>query len=471
MSDIDDRKLTGEEKRNAESVTNGAENYDGITEEHTEPSNNDTNTTGVELYPEVAAVLGIEEHGKDGKIRRSVLSNGNSTAAFVTDGQLYPEVAAVLGIEECGGDGKINRSVMLDAHIGMDGTLLSDSLHRSTGKAAHVSATEGSQEVDENDNDGNSLRNYDTTSDSPPPRGLSLSSSISHVSSVRAVPLDREQSTMPDQIADFREPPMTQAVPVPMEDQPEPCTKGVMYHTPQPLSNHVVTRLFEMGYTKGLIQTLNELKACRPIRFWLVDNSGSMLSPGGCEIRGVSCQEPYVAKCTRWAELKGTVAWHADLAGVLENHTVFRLVNAPENLPNAQEFAVADRAADILTAESVERANCIMKSVTPRGFTPLAAHVKRIRESMLAIRKTLENRCQQAVVVIATDGLPTDDAGESTDDAKDMFENALKSLQSLPVWLVIRLCTGDPDVMGYYNGLDQKVCGVDITFWMFKCLG
>ena len=463
MSNPEDRKLTSEEKRNAESASR-AEDSIVADEEHTDTSNH--SAAGGDLPPEVAAVLGIEEYGEEGqKLKRSVMADDSYSAGDAAGGgDLYPEVAAVLGIEEFG-DEKLKRSVMLDAAIETDATFLPDSVQRSTEKGAHETANGGLEEVKDEDT---SNTFYDNGSDTPPPRGSSLSSDISHVSSVRAVPMhrdeSREQSTIPEQISDFREAPMAQAVPVPMEDQPESCTTGVLYHKVQPLGNHVIKQLSDMGYTGGLIQTLNEVKACRTIRFWLVDNSGSMLSPGGCEIRGASGQEPYEAKCTRWAELKGTLVWHAGLAGVLECHTVFRLINAPENVPNAQEFAVADQAADMLTAESVKQANCIMNRVTPRGFTPLTAHVKRVHESILAIRKTLENRCQQAVVVIATDGLPTDEDGDSTDEAKNMFEKALKSLQPLPVWLVFRLCTDDPDVMAYYNGIDQKVRKIVISF-------
>jgi hypothetical protein len=40
---------------------------------------------------------------------------------------------------------------------------------------------------------------------------------------------------------------------------------------------------------------------------------------------------------------------------------------------------------------------------------------------------------------------------------KNMFSNALKKLEGLPVWVVIRLCTDDDDVVDYYNNLDEQL--------------
>jgi hypothetical protein len=61
------------------------------------------------------------------------------------------------------------------------------------------------------------------------------------------------------------------------------------------------------------------------------------------------------------------------------------------------------------------------------------------------------------VVVIATDGLPTNELGESTELVKQEFLQALRSLQQLPCWVVIRLCTNDTKVVDYYNQLDSKL--------------
>lgn len=254
--------------------------------------------------------------------------------------------------------------------------------------------------------------------------------------------------------------PMAQAVPVPASDQPDQSTSGVLYHRTKPLEKHQIAQLRALGYSEGLIDGLNELKECMPLRFWLVDNSGSMLQNDGLELRGHGGQaQPFIVECTRWVELQGTVEWHASLAGVLGTHTVFRLLNAPEHMvPAVHEFVVADPSNPTQSArESVARAKDVMTKVVPKGFTPLSEHLQRISDSIKSIEHTLRSRSQQAVIVIATDGTPTDSLGDSTESAREEFRRMLKAMQNLPLWVVIRLCTDDPEVMSYYNSLDQQV--------------
>lgn len=54
---------------------------------------------------------------------------------------------------------------------------------------------------------------------------------------------------------------------------------------------------------------------------------------------------------------------------------------------------------------------------------------------------------QKAVVVIATDG-------ESSDGN---IADAMRPLQSLPVWVVVRLCTDDDKVVDYWNNIDAQL--------------
>lgn len=63
----------------------------------------------------------------------------------------------------------------------------------------------------------------------------------------------------------------------------------------------------------------------------------------------------------------------------------------------------------------------------------------------------------EAVVILATDGLPTSPSGESSECVSEKFVQALRQLQSLPVWIVVRLCTDDQEVVDFYNSLHQAL--------------
>lgn len=50
--------------------------------------------------------------------------------------------------------------------------------------------------------------------------------------------------------------------------------------------------------------------------------------------------------------------------------------------------------------------------------------------------------------------MPTDAKGDESDEVRSEFVHALKRMEDLPVWLVIRLCTDEPKVCAFYNQLD-----------------
>lgn len=60
------------------------------------------------------------------------------------------------------------------------------------------------------------------------------------------------------------------------------------------------------------------------------------------------------------------------------------------------------------------------------------------------------------MVVIATDGLPTDENGDTSGPASVQFVEAVKRLQRLPVWLVVRLCTDMYAEQIFYKSLDSN---------------
>jgi len=59
-------------------------------------------------------------------------------------------------------------------------------------------------------------------------------------------------------------------------------------------------------------------------------------------------------------------------------------------------------------------------------------------------------------VVLATQGLPTNEKGEGGPSVIQHFVQTLRSLEGLPVWVVVRLCTDDEQVFDFYNSLDSQ---------------
>lgn len=71
-----------------------------------------------------------------------------------------------------------------------------------------------------------------------------------------------------------------------------------------------------------------------------------------------------------------------------------------------------------------------------RQGTPLCRHIREVIQEIKLIEPTLRANGQKACIIIATDG-------ESSDGN---IAEAMKPLEQLPVWVVIRLCTSDDKV-------------------------
>ena len=189
----------------------------------------------------------------------------------------------------------------------------------------------------------------------------------------------------------------------------------------------------------GLAQQAVASGAYFPIRHWIVDNSGSMSAGDGNLLGKDAAGASKIVSGTRWQEISADIAIVADMSHDIGARTEFLPLNGairPLTIQGTNEGDVAKVTKGLATLE-------------PRaGYTtPLAAATARIYLSILPKVQTLMKNQQQVCVVIATDGKPTDTG----------FQEALKQLQTLPVWVVIRLCTDDEEVVDFYNGLDAKL--------------
>jgi len=133
-----------------------------------------------------------------------------------------------------------------------------------------------------------------------------------------------------------------------------------------------------------------------------------------------------------------------------------QFLNNPGVRAGGQQFSIAEYSLDNVQDEQYT-ARTIMNKTSPEGFTPLRNRITELYDAILPIANVLKNTGQKAVIVIATDGKPTDENGYSTDFVTDMFVQALRQLLELPVWVVIRLCTDEEDVVSFYNTLDDDL--------------
>ena len=80
-----------------------------------------------------------------------------------------------------------------------------------------------------------------------------------------------------------------------------------------------------------------------------------------------------------------------------------------------------------------------------------------IRANVIAMKDDLSKLGQKVVIVLATDGLPSNEQGVSSSHTRMEFQNALRSLEGLPIWIVVRLCTDEDQVVEFYNNLDSEL--------------
>jgi hypothetical protein len=205
--------------------------------------------------------------------------------------------------------------------------------------------------------------------------------------------------------------------------------------------------------------------------YWIVDNSGSMLTldavrvvQSNDDLLDVGSSRPpqqplpshaapkmNVVTCSRWNELEHTILSHAAFAGILQTSTTFRFLNHPKHTKGMpHEFTIR-------TEQDYAMAKTTMSMTQPEGITPLIDHIMALYDEILAMTDDLRQKGHKVVVVIATDGLPSDEYGESSPQMQEEFANALKKLQLLPVWIVIRLCTKDRRILNFYRKLDKKL--------------
>ena len=140
--------------------------------------------------------------------------------------------------------------------------------------------------------------------------------------------------------------------------------------------------------------------------------------------------------CSRWSELTEALKFHANIS---------RAACAPS------EFRLLNGAQPILVGNNDENDQGRFQSLlaifenSPNGGTPLCHHIRQVIEKIRSMEQHLRASGQKACVIIATDG-------ESSDGD---IATAMRPMQALPVWVVVRLCTDDEKIVNYWNNIDR----------------
>lgn len=159
---------------------------------------------------------------------------------------------------------------------------------------------------------------------------------------------------------------------------------------------------------------------------------------------------------TRWEELQDAVVYHAQISAILHSPSIFTLLNDPGEKAGSQQFSVAMHKHSNVDNE-VRQARTLMQRTKPTGVTPLTPHIYKIQQTVQRIAPRLRREGKRIAVILATDGLPTDAEGYDGEEVREEFVHALRALEGLPLWLVIRLCTDEAEVTEFYNDLDAKL--------------
>jgi len=223
------------------------------------------------------------------------------------------------------------------------------------------------------------------------------------------------------------------------------------------LPNHVVQALLEQGFTRGLAEALHRNNIAFSLRIWIVDNSGSMAERDGQRLVASSTRRRSLTQqsCSRWRELQDTVEYHVQMAALLQAPTQFRLLNDPGRLSGPQYLQVGE-SIDRMD-EDLARTLSTIHNTSPGGVTPLIGHLQAIRKQIQELEPSLRQTGAKVVIVLATDGIPTDERGHTSGQLQRDFAQALRDLQDLPVWIVVRLCTNDDQVVHFWNRIDKDL--------------
>ena len=216
------------------------------------------------------------------------------------------------------------------------------------------------------------------------------------------------------------------------------------------MDSNQIQFLQKQGFPSGMIRSFPSQKPAFPLRVWIVDNSLYMNVRDAHIIRG-NYQN---FDATRWEELQDCVAYHANFAAMFALPVRFALINDP-HIQGVPQYFTLNQTGNLPLEQQILRH--VMTNTKPSGPTLLTNQILLLRDYISSIAPQLRANNQTVSVIIATQGLPTDENNASPPSVLRDFILALQNLEALPVWVVLRLCTDDEKAFEFFNAIDAEL--------------
>ena len=182
------------------------------------------------------------------------------------------------------------------------------------------------------------------------------------------------------------------------------------------------------SWPPGFASSIERSKDIIGRRYVIIDNSSSMLKEDGKRI----VEGPYgvtMERCSRWMEVATAVTSMARTANMFKCHTDIRLLNHGKHTPPP----VVIGKTDDITGKSALAVEMLL-ATPPSGQTPLCREIRNVCEQLRNNHRstaTSGSGVKQSLLLIITDG-------EASDGS---LVAALRPLESLPVRVLVRMCT------------------------------
>jgi len=220
-----------------------------------------------------------------------------------------------------------------------------------------------------------------------------------------------------------------------------PAFASPVLHAPAPAPSVAEARLAKLRALAAQFEirpdSVSRLRQLEGFAIVMIcDDSGSMATP---VVEGGGGGDPYAKRRSRWDELCSTASIVCELGTALTERGVdVHFLNRPP----------------LLNVTSASQMNAAFSFAPPAGFTPLTRALQHVLSSY---REALRER--KLLIVIATDGQPTDDAGRTD------IPSFLNTLRSTPATCFVQImaCTDDEESVAYLNEADRDIPRLDVT--------